>query len=60
LLEIIPGTAIEIDYKNNNNDFWNLMLIHIFLIVQFTGINSGNVVIMRLLNSPSIKYYAGK
>ncbi len=56
LLEIIPGTAIETDYKNNKNDFLEFDVdSYISLLCNLLELIPGNVVIMRLLNTPSIE-----
>lgn len=56
LLEIIPGTAIELEYKNNKNDFLEFDVdSYTSLLCSLLELIPSNVVIMRLLNAPSIK-----
>ena len=56
LLEVISGTKIEYDYKNNKNDFLEFNVdTYCSLLCDLLEIIPSNVVIMRLLNTASIK-----
>jgi radical SAM protein (TIGR01212 family) len=56
LLEIIPGIKIENDFKKNSIDFLKFDIdSYCSLLCDLLEIIPANVVIMRLLNTPSIK-----
>lgn len=55
-LEVFPGTKIEIDYKNNKDDFLDLNVeSYCTLLCDLLEIIPAHVVIMRLINTASIK-----